>query len=357
MWGETALWIEKPPSRSPRGFATSLPVRAAAFGRHLMESSHNRAEYTRRMHRVLEYIDQHLEEPLELSTLSAVAHFSAFHFHRLFSAWMGETLGEYLRRRRLEVAALRLVAQPEVPVLSVALSVGFGSSEAFARAFKGRFGCTATAWRQREAARRSAQLEGFRTARSKQESNPDQAERNPDQENPFGDRHPKTSRRTLREVPMNVKVIDRQPTLVAYQRYVGPVGAPLSEFWQKSVYPWMVTHGLLGQPRFGISHDDPNITSAERFRYDAGVELPPGFTLADGSLTTTLPGGKYAALRFEGTAEEVGDAWTALLREWLPASGMQLDARPFFEYYGPDSTYDPKTEVFSCDLCIPVAPL
>ncbi len=126
-----------------------------------MISRDSHTEYAKRMHRVVEYIDQHLDEPLELSTLAKVAHFSAFHFHRLFSAWMGETLGEYLRRRRLEVAALRLVAQPAVPVLNIALSVGFGSAEAFARAFKARFGCTATSWRQGEADRWTAQLEGL----------------------------------------------------------------------------------------------------------------------------------------------------------------------------------------------------
>jgi AraC-like DNA-binding protein len=85
------------------------------------------------MHRVLEHIDRHLDETLELETLAAVANFSPFHFHRLFAAWMGETLGEYLRRRRLEMAALRLITQPDTPVLHVALSVGFASAEAFAR--------------------------------------------------------------------------------------------------------------------------------------------------------------------------------------------------------------------------------
>ena len=104
----------------------------------------SRSEYARRMHRVLEHVDRHLDQPLELDDLARVANFSAFHFHRLFAAWMGETLGEYLRRRRLEVAALRLVAQPRVPILQVALSVGFGSTEAFARAFKARCGETPT---------------------------------------------------------------------------------------------------------------------------------------------------------------------------------------------------------------------
>jgi AraC family transcriptional regulator len=70
-----------------------------------------------------------------------------------------------------------------------------------------------------------------------------------------------------------------------------------------------------------------------------------------------IPGGKYAALSFEGTAAAIGAAWDLLLREWLPQSGLQLDARPFFEYYPVDGRYDEKTGAFSCDLCVPVRPL
>ena len=77
---------------------------------HPMTSPDNRVEYIQRMHRALEYIDMHLERPIELAELAGVAHFSPFHFHRLFSAWLGETFGEYVRRRQLEVAASRLVA-------------------------------------------------------------------------------------------------------------------------------------------------------------------------------------------------------------------------------------------------------
>ncbi|MET3134496.1 AraC-like DNA-binding protein [Oxalobacteraceae bacterium GrIS 1.11] len=100
------------------------------------------SEYSRRMNRVLDHIDQHLDAPLVLDDLARVAHFSPFHFHRVFAAWLGETLGDYLQRRRLEAGAARLAAQPHVSVLGVALSVGFGSGEAFARAFKRQFGCT-----------------------------------------------------------------------------------------------------------------------------------------------------------------------------------------------------------------------
>ena len=64
----------------------------------LNKNPDSRAEYRSRMHRVLAHIDAHLDEPLDLSSLAGVAHFSPFHFHRLFAAWTGETLGDYLRR-------------------------------------------------------------------------------------------------------------------------------------------------------------------------------------------------------------------------------------------------------------------
>ena len=306
---------------------------------------HNRSEYDRRMHRVLEHIDRHLEEPLDLGTLAAVAHFSPFHFHRLFSAWMGETLGDYLRRRKIEVAAMRLVAQPRLPVLHVALAVGFGSAEAFARAFKTRFGCSPTSWRTAQAERRLAN------------SNSGQVDRKIGQAPAGVATHHGASHNPELEVSMNVKLVDRQPATVAYLRHFGPYGDPLSQFWQKTVYPWLATNGLLGQPRYGISHDDPGVTAPAQCRYDAGAEVPAQFAPTGNAFKTIIPGGRYAVLRFKGAVAEIGEAWTALLRDWLPASGLQLDARPCFEYYPKDCGYDPQTGVFECDICIPVVPL
>ena len=282
------------------------------------------------MHRVLQYVDEHLDEQLELDTISRVANFSSFHFHRLFTAWMGETLGDYVRRRRLEMAALRLVAQPRLPVLQVALSVGFGSNEAFGRAFKTRFGATPTAWRK------------------SQVSNRDQLKSKLDQapEPPSGN-HGR----------MKVLIVDRQPTTVAYLRHVGPYGEPISDFWIKTVAPWMETNGLFGQPRFGISHDDPGIAAPEKLRYDAAVQVPENFVGSGDHQISVIPGGKYACGKFKGSADKLGEAWAWLLRDWLPGSGMQLDSRPFFEYYPVEATFDRETGEFESDVCIPVTPL
>jgi len=75
---------------------------------------------------------------LRLEDLARVARLSAFHFHRLYRAMTGESLYQFILRLRLEKAAGRLLAEPAEPVTNIALDCGFGSSAAFARAFKSR---------------------------------------------------------------------------------------------------------------------------------------------------------------------------------------------------------------------------
>jgi AraC family transcriptional regulator len=309
-----------------------------------MNTPRSRDVYVDRMHRVTEYIDQHLDQFLDLETLAEVAHFSPFHFHRLFSALTGETLGAYLRRRRCEVAATRLVAQPRLSILQIALGVGFGSAEAFTHAFSARFGCSPTTWRLQQSAERAS-------------SNSDQANSKPDQTERQPPRNNGVRNATTTETPMKVEIIELKPTSIAYLRHVGPYGETIGAFWQTRVYPWMVTHGLIGQPRYGISHDDPRVTAPEQCRYDAGCEIPAHVLAGADAHRTIIPGGKYAALCFKGVVAEFEPAWDALLRDWLPSSGLQLDNRPMFEYYPVDSSYDPATGVLECKLCVPVIPL
>ncbi len=310
-----------------------------------MSAPKSRAMYADRMQKVTEYIDRHLDRPLNLDTLAAVAHFSPFHFHRLFAAWMGETVGDYLRRRRCEIAATRLVAQPEVAVIQLAQAVGFGSGEAFTRAFKARFGCSPTSWRRQQSALRAAKR------------NPGQTNRKPDQERENNSRNNAAVHHQTAEAPMKVEIIDRKPATIVCLRRVGPYGEPISAFWQQTVYPWMAVSGLLQQPRYGISHDDPTVVDPAQCRYDAGCEAPASLTALGSAQKTTIPGGKYAAYSFKGTVGQIEEAWTAMLRDWLPASGLQLDGRPMFEYYPEGSGYDPTSGVFDCKLCIPVVPL
>jgi len=298
------------------------------------------------MNRVLDHIDRHLDQPLDLAALAAVAHFSPYHFHRLFAAWMGETLGDYLRRRRLEVAALMLAGKRQTPVLTVALEVGFGSGEALARAFKLHFGQSPSAWRRATPQRWAAELQArFR--------NPGQAERKPDQAPDatwpeHGRSHPQEER------PMQVSIQQLPATRVAYMRHIGPYGPDVARFWSETFLPWRAAQGLEQAACFGIGHDDPSVARPDKCRYDACVAVPADFKAAAAVSLAELPGGRYAVARFEGRGSDISRAWTELLRDWLPASGLQIDGRPCFEHYPPGARHDPATGVFECEICIPV---
>ncbi len=297
-----------------------------------------RTEYARRMQRVLDHIDTHLAEALELKALAAVAHFSPFHFHRVFAGWMGETLGDYLRRRRLERAAWLLRHHPAVPVLNVALEVGFGSGEAFARAFKLRYGAAPSAWRQRR--------------------NPDQADRNLDQ----AWRGPALQHDgidpPMKDAPMlNVELHELPPVRVAALRHVGPYGSPIGEFWARRFVPWARDQQLPIATRYGLSYDDPLDTPPSQCRYDAAMEVPADYQPHGGAQMLDLPGGLYAVAHFHGASADIERAWPWLFKEWLPNSGYQIDDRPCFERQGCNDVGGGPGLPFSCDICIPVRPL
>jgi AraC family transcriptional regulator len=297
-------------------------------------SRRHQAEYDRRMHAVIDYIDRHLDQELDLATLAGVASFSDFHFHRLFHAWLREPLGEYVRRRRLEVAALRLRSQPGTPVMQVALGVGFGSAEAFTRAFRTRFACSPTEWRK---------------------SKCDQAMSKADQVTRRATG--KNGASSPRENAMKVKLTDRAPVTVAYLRHTGPYGPGITEFWMKRVAPWMEANNLMQRARYGVALDDPHVTKPAQCRYDACVEITANQTLAGDAKEKVIAGGRYAVLEFSGPIAGIGAAWDYLLGDWLPGSGLQLDSRPMFEHYPVDGAYDAKTGAFTCDICVPVTSL
>jgi AraC family transcriptional regulator len=108
-----------------------------------------RQEYVGRINRVIDFIEENIDTELTLETLAREAAFSPFHFHRVFSALVGETLNGFVRRLRLEKAASMATANPKETITGIALACGFSSSAAFARAFSDYFGTSASAFRNR----------------------------------------------------------------------------------------------------------------------------------------------------------------------------------------------------------------
>ena len=75
-------------------------------------------EYIYRINRVIDFIEANIDKELTLEKLSEVANFSPFHFHRIFSAFTGETLNGFIKRKRIERAASILLSEPERPNIS-----------------------------------------------------------------------------------------------------------------------------------------------------------------------------------------------------------------------------------------------
>ncbi|MET7440669.1 AraC family transcriptional regulator [Streptomyces sp. NPDC005496] len=88
-----------------------------------------------RLNQAMEHIEGHLDRSLDVAELARIAATSEYHLRRMFSALAGMPLSEYVRRRRLTVAGAEVLAGGE-PLLGIAVRYGYGSGEAFARAFR-----------------------------------------------------------------------------------------------------------------------------------------------------------------------------------------------------------------------------
>ncbi|MEU8874239.1 AraC family transcriptional regulator [Streptomyces javensis] len=92
-----------------------------------------------RLNEALDHLDSRLDQRIEVAELARIAMTSEYHFRRLFSALAGLSLSEYIRRRRLTLAGAEVLAG-ERTLLEIAVRYGYGSGEAFARAFRAMHG-------------------------------------------------------------------------------------------------------------------------------------------------------------------------------------------------------------------------
>lgn len=287
-----------------------------------MPTYDHQARHASRLEALLRHIDRHLDQSLPLAELARQSHLSPYHLHRLFSTWAGENPADYLGRRRLAYAAVLLSCKVEMSVLQVALEVGFGSAEAFARAFKRQYGQSPSAWRKQQVS-------------------------NLDQAGGLVQVHACAS-----EVP-GPWLETRAPQRVACRRHIGPYSDVFGGFWQDAMANWLSEYGLPNGDFYGVGHDDPQLTEPARVRYDACVALSVDWLLPEQVAEQWLAGGQYAVSHFRGTAQQLPGAWRTLYREGLPALAVDFAMGPCFERY--DALPDHSGEL-QCRLYIPVKP-
>ena len=326
-------------------------------------SQSSRNEYITRINRAIDYIEQHIDRDLTLREIAEHAWFSPFHFHRIFSGIMNETLAAFIRRVRLEKAAAQLAANPGKSITEIALDLGFSGSSVFSRCFRSHFGVSPAQWRSGKhgkdcnADRKDRKTDG-KNRQDRDEMSP-YAVHVDANDGLFN--KPNGRRRCDMTEKMKVEVRDLAPVTVAYVRHIGPYAgdSALFEGLFGRLWRWAGPHGMLNQKDLQVLivyHDNPDLTDASKLRTSVCITVPKGTEVSGEVGLMDLPGGKYACGRFELTSSEFQGAWDSMCGCWLPDSGWQPDDRPCFESYLNDHRSHPEGK-FIVDICVPVKPL
>jgi AraC family transcriptional regulator len=279
-------------------------------------------DYAERILRVLLHIQAHLDEPLDLERLADVAHFSPFHFHRVFRGVVGESVKAHVRRLRLERAAGSLKSGSE-PVTTIALDAGYESHEAFTRAFRALFGLSPSAYRRRQRALAPSGVHVAVRAGA-----------------------PSFTPLVLEDGIMEARLVDREPLRVAFVRHTGPYDQ-VGIAWQQ-LCGWAGPLGLLGpeSTMLGVSHDDPDVTPPEKLRYDACIPVGEDVEPAGNVGVQTVAGGRYAKTTHVGPYAGLALTYGLLCGQWLPAQDLEPAAdRPALEFYLDDPETTPEAEL------------
>lgn len=302
-----------------------------------MNPKQSQAEYQARINRVVDYISDHIDDPLPLRTLARVACFSECHFHRIFGLVMGETLNDFITRLRLEKAIYLMRHSPGLNLTKIALESGFQTSANFSRVFRKRLGV----------APRDFDLKAY------------WEDRKIGKDQRFeGSYYWKELPPGAFESEFEVEVKRLAGMHLAYLRVFNSYGEGRVAKAFEEMGRWAAERGLLGGDAqfIGMSQDDPEITPAAKCRYDVCLTVPRGLDV-DGAIgTRRMPAATYGVLRCQGSDwGKIDRAWNHLFKGWLPRSGYQPTHAPAMEVYHRSPLEG--WELFDFDACIPVKPL
>lgn len=262
--------------------------------------------YHARMHRVLVFVDGHLDKPLSVEVLSDVAAFSKHHFQRQFSSLFGISVGRYVQLARLKRASYRLAFRDESSVLEIALDSGFEGPEAFSRAFRRHF-----------------------------DQSPSRFRREPRWSPWLAANAPLTQARNkiMSTIPNDaaVSIVDFPETKVALLAHRGDP-AQIGETIRRFI-TWRKATGLTPKvsSTFNIFHPNPHDPLAELDQVDlCAVTDQPIAPNAEGVTAGVIPAGRCAVLRQVGGGDDLRATATWLYGHWLVGSGEELRDYPIF---------------------------
>jgi len=306
----------------------------------------SKQEYIARINRIMEYIDQHIGQPIHLNAMAQIAHFSPFHFHRIFTVLVGETPANFLQRIRIEKAAQQLKDCPSKVIGDIAYSCGFSSVSLFSRTFRKHFGVSARDYRQLE--KPLLVKDGVYFSKMGQQLSK--------KSKLYVITNEEFCTNKLKQlIIMETEVIVKEmPELqVIYCRHTGAfnqIGQAYGKLMQ-----FAGPRGLLSSPSIKtltVYHDDPSVTEMDKMRQSACLVVNSDVKVEGEIGKMTVPAGKYAVGHFEIVEKQFKQAWNTMCL-WLTESGYQPGEGYNYELYHNDHTQHPERK-FILDICIPL---
>jgi AraC family transcriptional regulator len=270
--------------------------------------------------KALWFIESHFASEITLEEVADVAGVSRYHLTRAFGDITGHSLMRYVRARRLTEAARALVSgAPDI--LAVALDAGYGSHEAFTRAFREQFDLTP------EAIRKQGHLADVKLL------------------------EPIKMEETLRISAPPVRFEHDRVLLVAgiVQRYTCETSAGIPSQWQRFMRYIGHVPAQIGHVSFGVrwnGDEDGN------FDYLCGVEVSDFSRLPAELAHVKIPAQRYAVFSHREHISTIRSTWITIWNRWLPESGHELLDAPDFERYG--EAFDPRTGTGGFELWVPI---
>ena len=275
-------------------------------------------DYVQRINKVVAYINNHLDETLDLKTLANEAALSDFHFHRIFKALKGEAIGGYITRLRLEATA-RLLRYTALTIEEIAFNIGYETPASLSKAFKKQYSISPTEYRTNKDT----------YIMKKEIINPDLALKTP-------------------------KIVILEPKNLIYVALTGAYGSldygkAYEQLWAVIKAQKLFTKGI---ESICISYDDPKITEGSLQRSDVCLAIHKLATPQDEVSCKTLAGGKYAVFFYQGSYENLSQVYDTAVR-WVIDHQYTLREEPFFEKYLNDARRTPK-EKLKTEIYIPI---
>ena len=292
-----------------------------------------------RINKVLQYIEEHLEDDLSLEVVSNVGCYSPFHLHRLFRGVTGETLNNYVTRKRIEKIAFSLMHRKEMSIAELSTRFGFNSNASLTRTFTKFYGKSPSR---------------FRKLLPHQYSKISKVDSKNGQSGPVFHEYVCNINNSINYMEMNAKIeIKELPSIgYAYVTVIGEQG--LDDAFEKMI-KWSRKQRLTDHPDFKLLrffHDSFKVTRPDKVRMSIGAPIDETVSVSGDIGRASTKKGKYMVARFVVVPDDFGPSWESAF-VWMNEKGYQKAAGDPFEMLY-NNYHDHPEKKCIVDFCIPI---